>query len=298
MSEPKKRVLEIVKLLQKRAYCIKELTELFDVDIRTIQRDLSTIKEVFHPIKTSTGCFTLEKLEFDIDDVEYTTFFKLISMIEENKINIKNKNFNKLLKKYKQESEQIYHFFENPLEELQINKEILENLKYAIYFKRYCDIVYEEIEPKNLKDIKPYKVIYAKNNWYLTAMTKNYKFNNGFKRFRINFIKDVKINTKTFKTDPLVEDFIKNMHSLFEDYQKPKYEVILKANKNIKRFFKVKKYLPSQKIISEDKDSLTLSYMINQDMEVIPLIKTWLPDLKVISPKSLDKTIKELIQKY
>ena len=219
-------------------------------------------------------------------------------MIEQKRLSIKSKDFNKLVKKYLDQKKQIYHFFENPLEELKTNQKILEELKSAIYFKKYCDIVYHEKERRDLKDIKPYKIIYAKNNWYLVAMTKNYKFNNGFKRFRINFIKSIKVHSKTFKTDLEVEEFIKNMHSLFEDYKKPKYEVILEANENIKRYFKVKKYLPSQKIISETPSSLTLSYHINQDMEIIPLIKTWLPDLKVISPKKLDKTIRELIKKY
>ncbi len=298
MIEPRRRVLEIVKLLQKRAYCIQELSLIFEVEKRTIQRDIAVIKKVFHPISTSKGCYSLEKLEFDIDDMEFVSFFKIISLIEKNKISVKNKDFNNLLKKYQDETRQLYCFFENPLEELNTNQKLIKDIKFAIYFKRYCDIVYHEREERELKDIKPYKIVYAKNNWYLVAMTKNYKYNNGFKRFRINFIKDIKIDTKTFKSDIQVEEFIKNMHSLFEDYQKPKYEVILEANSNIKRYFKIKKYLPSQKILDETQTSLTLSYKINQDMEIIPLIKTWLPDLKVVSPKELDKTIREIIKKY
>ncbi len=298
MTEPRKRVLEIVKLLQKRAYCINELVNLFGVEKRTIQRDLSIIKEIFHPIQTSKGCYSLQKLEFEIDDMEFITFFKVISLIEQKRLSIKDKDFNKLFQKYQEKTEQLYCFFENPLEELKTNQKLIEEIKSAIYFRKYCDIIYHEKEERELKDIKPYKIIYAKNNWYLAAMTKNYKFNNGFKRFRINFIKSIKIHSKTFKKDIQVEEFIKNMHSLFEDYQKLKYEVILEANENIKRFFKIKKYLPSQKIVDETPSSLTLSYKINQDMEIIPLIKTWLPDLKVISPKSLDKTIREIIKRY
>ncbi len=298
MNEPRKRVLEIVKLLQKRSYCIQELSEIFEVDKRTIQRDMAIIKEVLHPISTLKGCYTLKEPKFDIDNVEFINFFKIISLIEQNHISIKNKDFDNLFKKYKNKTKQIYYFFENPLEELKTNKKLIKDIKFAIYFNRYCDLVYHEKEERILKDIKPYKIIYAKNNWYLAAMTKNYKFNNGFKRFRINFIKDIKIHAKTFQIDIQIEEFIKNMHSLFEDYQKPKYEVILEANQNIKRYFKVKKYLPSQKILSETPNSLTLSYKINQDMEIIPLIKTWLPDLKVISPKRLDKTIRDIIKKY
>ena len=43
---------------------------------------------------------------------------------------------------------------------------------------------------------------------------------------------------------------------------------------------------------------LIISYQINSDMEIIPLIKTWIPHIKIISPNKLKKRIEDEIKKY
>jgi predicted DNA-binding transcriptional regulator YafY len=201
--------------------------------------------------------------------------------------------------KMKKESKQIYSIFESPIEELE-NIEFFDEIKQAIKYRQYCDIIYNEKEPKILKDVEPQKILYAKNNWYLAVMSKtNYQKNGGFKRLRINFIDEFKLKTKTFQTNIQAQMHIQNMQSLFQDFESPNYEVQVRVSYEVSRYFRVKKYLSSQKLISEEKNGdLILSFQINDDMEIIPLIKTWIPHLKVISPTKLDNKIKEELSKY
>ena len=199
----------------------------------------------------------------------------------------------------KKESNQIYTIFENPIEELK-NVLFLENMKQAIKYRQYCDIVYNEKETKILKDIEPQKILYAKNNWYLAIMSKNdYKDNGGFKRLRINFIDEFTLKTKTFHSNVQAQEHIKNMQSLFQDYDSPNYEVLIQVDYEVSRYFRVKKYLSSQQIHEEKENGdLILSYQINTDMEIIPLVKMWIPHLKVLSPEKLNKRIKKEISQY
>jgi predicted DNA-binding transcriptional regulator YafY len=295
------RVLSILKMFSKGdEVCSAYLSSIFFQDIRTIQRDLKILKEFFpNIIQTKKGCYKLlsnHELKAIFDDPkEVKSLIEILSLIDSDSLTLlKDKKFDYLKSNYSK----IYYFFENPIEDLKKLK-FLEELKDAVLFQKYCDIVYEERDRKDLKDIRPYKILYAKNNWYLAAHTNNYKLNYGFKRFRINFITDVKIKSKTFKKDIEIVKHIENFQSLFEDFKTPQYEVILEASPNIERYFRVKKYLKSQKILEQKEDkSLLLSFKINNDMEIIPLIKTWLPDLKVISPTSLREKILEDIEKF
>lgn len=295
-----KRILSILKeFASQKELCTYILKDKFSVDIRTLQRDIKVLRDFFPAIvSTKRGCYKLLndyelKLLFE-DNKKIENLMEILSIVDSGSVRIlEEENF-----PFLKDEQKIFKIFENPIEELK-KLNFLTELKDAIKYQKYCDIVYFEKYRRDLKDIKPYKIIYAKNNWYLASHTKNYKFNGGFKRFRINFIEDVKVKSKTFKKDPLIEAHIKEFQSLFEDFQAPSYEVILKASPNIERYFRVKKYLKSQKIIKQEEDkSLLLSFYINNPMEIVPLIKTWIPDLKVISPDFLKKQIAEDIKKF
>ena len=71
----------------------------------------------------------------------------------------------------------------------------------------------------------------------------------------------------------------------------------IEVDKSIKRFFKQKKFLSSQTILKED-DNLFLSYKITNDMEILPLVRKWLPNIKIISPKSTKDKFKNELQSY
>jgi predicted DNA-binding transcriptional regulator YafY len=88
------------------------------------------------------------------------------------------------------------------------------------------------------------------------------------------------------------------MQSLFQNYNHKNYNVKVEVKKEVARYFRVKRYLSSQKIIDEVDGNLILSFDINDDMELIPLIRQWIPYLKVLSPASLQTKIKKEIKNY
>ncbi len=301
------RVLEIIKTLsQNREVCTQKLSKQFDINQRAIQRDILLVKEFFENslIATSRGCyrvlnsstfFNIFKDKNRVEDIK--EFFEFLTLFDDNILNIfDNKKF-KFIKHIKNDTKQIYHIRDNPIEKLQSTK-ILEDIKSAIKYQRYIDLVYHEIKERDFKDIKAQKIIYAKGNWYLAAMTKNYKQNSGFKLFRINFIKEIKLKPNQFQRDIEAENFIQNFQSLFTHYIEPNYEVKIKVDKEVARHFISKKHLKSQKIVEEIDGNLIISYQINNDMEIIPLVKTWIPHLKIISPDRLKKRVEDDIKKY
>ena len=65
------------------------------------------------------------------------------------------------------------------------------------------------------------------------------------------------------------------------------------------KFFRAKKFLPSQNIVEQKEDgSLVISFKVTQDLEVEELIKKWLPFMKVIAPLSLKQKIDAELRAY
>lgn len=303
-----KRILHILQRLSKHEkVCTKALASEFEESDRNIQRDLKLLKEFLEDSlkPAGRGCYRLIDQTNFINlakssggSKEFFNFLEFVTLFDARALKLLEHEEFTFLEQLKRESAETYTIFDNPIEELQKTL-FLEDLKHAIKYRRYCDIVYNESQPRLLEDIQPQRILYAKNNWYLAAMTKNYKHNHGFKLFRINFIDSLTLKSKTFHRNLEAEAHIKSMQSLFQDYKQPNYSVTLEVSAEVSRYFRVKKYLASQKIIEEREDgSLLLSFEINNDMEIIPLVRTWLPHLRVITPGHLDQKIRAELAAY
>lgn len=75
----------------------------------------------------------------------------------------------------------------------------------------------------------------------------------------------------------------------------------LLASVKVAKYFgeDMKKLLTSQQFVNKRDDGsveFTLDY--TQSLELLPLIKRWLPDLKILSPKSLEEELREDVHCY
>ncbi|HIP59085.1 MAG TPA: WYL domain-containing protein [Campylobacterales bacterium] len=193
----------------------------------------------------------------------------------------------------------IYQLHSSPFEEIKDQK-IWHTLKEAIRNKRYICIAYHESKLLSYSHVKPIKIVYAKNNWYLaTIISEEDKHGYGFTFLRINHIIGVSMETQNFQEDISALKFLENFQTLFEEYRGKSYTVNLLAKKEIAVFFKQKKYLKSQSIVDTQEDgSLLLSFRIDNSLEIMPLIKQWLPHLIVVQPQTLKEEIDKILHQY
>jgi len=301
------RILEMISMLsRKQTICNKEMSSIFETDKRTIQRDMKILKEFFKEklYQPNRGCYILqdsENLYSFIQNSAQTnnlkSFFEFITLFDDNLLSFFNQEEFPMIKEIRRESKVYYHILEKPIEEL--NNPFLDLIKEAIAMRRYIDVTLTEIKPKNLEMVKPIKIVFAEGNWYLASITKNYKTNYGFKFLRINFITDLKLHSQTFQREIEAQKFIEDFQSLFQNYKSTNYEVTLRIDAKVSRYFKVKKHLKSQKIIeTKQNGDIIVTYQINNEMEIVPMIKKWIPHIRVLSPKTLDDRIKDEIRQY
>ena len=302
-----RRILQMLQMLsQGQTLCSDTLTNIFSTDKRTIQRDLKLLREhlgekLYAP---SRGCYRLQSTAElrgylaqmqQSDDIR--PFFEFITLFDDRLLSIFDQKEFPIVRQIRRESKVYYHILENPIENLRTP--FLKDIKLAIKERHYASVSFKEIHPRDLEMVKPIKIVFAEGNWYLAAITQNYKFNHGFKFLRINFITGFRLQPQTFHREIEAEKFIENFQSLFQDYKTPVYEVRVRVDAGVARYFRVKKHLKSQRIEEEKANGdLIVSFQINNEMEILPFVKKWLPLVRILSPKALDERLKEEIRRY
>lgn len=296
--------LQLLKeLLEGKKVCLKTFSSKFDISLRTAQRYIEDLAEIFgdNLIKDSElysfiSNSILETNILDFNKKELENFVDLYSLLEfdfSKHLDEKNRTiFQKMEKKYSQ----TYMIKQNPFEKFSQKKELLFDIKDAIKNRRYTKIEYISDKKYIFEDVKILKIVFAEGNFYLAVLTPD-EINSGFKFLRLNFVDKIDLYPNSFKRDYEAEDFLKKFQTLFSNYKKEPFEVVLKIDESVKRFFINKKFLSSQ-IILENKDDLIVSFKVTNSMEILPLVKKWLPNIKIVSPKEIKEQFEEELREY
>ena len=177
---------------------------------------------------------------------------------------------------------------------------LLKELESKIKHQKYINIQYEINGKINKFEVKPYKIIFINENFYLACGIEHEKLE--FALYRLSKIKSIEDTSKTYHKNQEIEDFIKDMQTPFSiyrrDYKKYLINVVLEVDKSKAFYFENKKYLKSQEEKKQDDGSLLLTFKVTQEMEIEELVKRWIPFVKVIEPKSLKEKIDSDLKKY
>ncbi len=315
MTNQTVRVLELLKRFNNnQKICIERLKD----DIlwegkseKTIRRDLNVIKEVFpnsfHLIGGEKGCYkAITKKLFNqfLDERTLSLIIQTFNIAQRNEL-FKSLDIDKvdknILENKIKDSKKIYLFKSKPYELKKDNYELIKKLEHAIFHQKYITIKYKARNRVEVYQVKPYKIVFIKENFYLASEVDTYNFL--FSLYRISKIDEVTISSKTFYKNREIKDFIEFIQTPFARYRRGfrKYliEVILEVDKSKAFYFKLKKFLSSQKIIeTKESGNLIVSYQITQNIEIEELIKMWFPYIKVISPLDLKEKIINEINQY
>jgi hypothetical protein len=305
------RLLYIVdRLLDQEVSNASLATEIFgenNANNRTkVRNSIAVIKKTFGEkcVETAKGKHKL----IDIPQVMRELYknsakgmievFEFISLFDSKKFDIFKQSEPELVTRIKKETDEIYSIFDKPFEEI-TNQELWHEIKSVVKNRRYISVVYKKNELKTYNHIKPIRIVYAHNNWYLAVLLDDEEKNYDFTPLRINNIIHLEKDEGKFHNEPEAIAHLNNMQSLFEGYKMPRQEVQVEVSKKIAVYFRHKKYLKTQKIIDERKDgSLLLSYEISTSKEIFPLIKQWIPHIRIVHPLPLKEEIEKIFRDY
>lgn len=154
-------------------------------------------------------------------------------------------------------------------------------LRKAIAEHRQCTFFYKEKK----RVVAPYRLVNVKNVWYLAAMEQD-----NLKGFLLSGIKWLALRDETFVPEERIEQCIDEEDDVWFSLQK--FPVRLHVNSSVASYFLRRAVLPGQVIDMQNSDgSLEITCKIADERQLLPWVRYWLPNLTILSPKSLHATL-------
>ncbi len=294
------RLVSILKkLYEGEELSVKDLAEEFNVSSRTIQRDFNE-KLISFPIyqdkrkwKMQEG-FRLEKISSIEDQVVLDIMDKLYegmgsefsAKAKKLLLKIKNNDFNPIYTKLN-------------MEDISDKLDVIKDLELAIKSKNIIESKYKfEGDNKTFTiNVKPLKIACFEGFGYLIALDINE--NDTLKKYYLKNISNIKYTDENFEIDSKLEVLLKDSISIWFDEDKEPFEVKINVSSAISRYVKRKPISPTQSVESIYEDgSMDIVVKITNEMEITPIIKYWLPHMKVLEPKWIDDVVRKEIKKY
>ena len=290
------RTISILKRLNEaQKLCVSHLALEYEVSERTIRRDFELIRDIFGDFISKDGeCYKAYN-KMLLDDVLHATDLMTLANIVNlfgttQKQSLITPHTKKLIKR----SMSVYDFKSRPFENMQ-NLDILKKLEHAIKFQKEIKIRYTTERTTSYTLFWAYKILFLNENFYLVGVNAS---KDVVEYRRITMIEDVTYTKKSFFKNSHIEEFFDSMQTPWASYANPKVDIKLRVDVSIRRFFIKKKYLPSQRITHTfDNGDIEVVYTITNYKEVEELIIKWLPKVRIISPRNLNKMIKKVLAK-
>jgi len=290
------RILKILdKLSVGERPKLKELAAEFEVDVRTIRRDI-TERLSFFPLGIENGVVImadgfvfprsgLKDEELLTTELAFSAICGMSDAIDKQLQTIRAKiSYPLYATPYYVKAEQF--------EKINIEKSLLNKIEDAITKQNISKVTSNDITSV----VEPYKIVAFDGLWYLFAKDLS---DGKIKTYLLAQVTEFRASLKVYSSDQkAILKMLNNVHSAwFEDGNS--FEVIIKVMPEIAHVFKLKKFLSSQEIIKEQKDStLVVKFTISTDEDIDNLIKAWLPHIEVIKPDRLRKQIQKELEIY
>lgn len=272
----------------------QELAIEFNVSTKTLQRDFNERLASF-PIykenkqwKMQSG-FKLEKIKSLEEQLILDILEKMTESIGGN---FATKSHKLLSKIRNEEFNPIYTKLN--IEDITDRLDDIMSIEHAIKEKKELVCSYEnDREGKFKAKLQPLKIVNFDGFWYLVALRDNY-----LEKYYIKALSNIQQTDTDFSTDEKIDALLNNSISIWFKADIEPYTAKLFADATAAKYFK-RRPLPTQTIESVHQDgTMEFNIKITNEMEIIPIVKYWIPHLKVIEPLWISEMINDDLKVY
>ena len=288
-----RRTQIIAKLHNGAKLTHKELAEEFNVSTKTIQRDFASMVTLY-PIYKDGRCWRFE------DNYEFKEQLSIQDDLTLKLLLQASKSFDK---SFQESSSKLLSRINDNISSPIYTKIDLENISNKlseVHFIEKAINKSQRISFTYLKDdnslgitIEPYKIVNFDSFWYLVGKRKG-----NLRRYYLQNIFDVEIEDTIFKKSKKIEELINNAINIWFD-ENNSFEVKLLIDKSIKKYFQRKPISNTQRYIGLDEDdNMIVTLQATHENEIFPIVKYWLPNIKILEPKEMNEKVKKDIQEF
>lgn len=279
----------LVKLNQGERLDAHQLADEFGVNPRTIQRDLNE-RLAYLPLEKVDGRYRLDPAflgKLGLRDIErFASLAGVRGLFPSLSDDFLRDIFDRriegaLLVKG--------HHYEN----LNGKEAQFRQLERAIVGHRRIGFDYaKDSGTKTYDGVEPYKLVNHKGIWYLAAMD-----GGKVKTFAFSRLDSLRLLDNTFAPDPAVERGLVEDDGIWMGEEKK--EIVIKVAKEVAGYFKRRKLIANQVVEKELEDGgLIVSARVGHVNQVVPIVRYWIPHLRIISPEGLQGQMEREMAAY
>lgn len=145
---------------------------------------------------------------------------------------------------------------------------------------------------KHYRVVSPYKLLNLKGIWYLAGLD-----GEKLKTFSFAKIESLHVSDTVFTWSPEIDTKLAAEDGIW--FTESQHEVILKVSTEVSGYFKRRKLIANQVIEKELADGgLLLSAKVGHPNQVLPIVRYWIPHIKIISPDSWQSQLETSLSDY
>lgn len=138
--------------------------------------------------------------------------------------------------------------------------------------------------------IEPYRLLRHKGAWYLAA-----RDHGQFKTFSLARMRALRVSRESFSPDAGTERQLADEDTLWQARQR----VLLRIDAQAAPHFRRRKLIASQKIEQALEDgSLVVSLQAAHAGQVLPVVRYWMPHLRILSPEAWQAKLEQGLARY
>lgn len=279
----------LVKLNQGEKLDPQALAEEFGVNMRTIQRDLNC-RFAYLPLQKTNGHYHLEPTFLGKLSTKDIDRFASLAGVKGLFPSLADDFLRDIFDGSIQSTFLVKgHHYEN----LSGKEVLFKGLEKAIIARHQIAFDYAKAEgSKCFNAISPYKLINNKGIWYLAGQDEG-----KLKAFSLTKISELRMLDSAFEWDEAIDSQLVEEDGIW--LSDDKQEIVIKVDAAVAGYFKRRKLIANQVIEKELTDGgLIVSAKVGHPNQIIPIVRYWIPNLRIISPEGLQRELEKVLIQY
>ena len=292
-----KRLVDILRRLNNgEKLSPSQLATEYDVSLRTINRDLKD-RFAFLELEKTKGSYSLSayllgKLTFS-DLKRFATLAGISGVYPD-----LSHDFLKSLLTSQLESALLVK--PQSTENVSHKTALFTQIENAIQNRRLVSFTYQKIisngtgnsQIKTYQNLHPYKLVSQHGVWYVAALDGSV-----MKSFSFNQISDLKILEQHYPINAQLLEQLQNEDSIWLNQNKTQVQMLIAAE--VAGYFKRRPLVAGQEIEKQNPDgSLVVNCKIAHPNQILPIIRYWLPHIRIVEPSHLQIELEAGLRGY
>ena len=279
----------LVKLNQGGKLNPQALADEFGVNLRTIQRDLN-VRFAYLPLQKTDGYYHLDPAFLGKLSTKDVDRFAGLAGVRGLFPSLSDDFLRDIFDARIQAAVLVKgHNYEN----LAGKEAVFRRLEQAIVGRQHIAFDYQKDSGlKSYPGVSPFKLINHKGIWYLAA-----RDGDKLKSFSFSKIENLRLLESHFPTDSTIDKQLAEEDSIWLNDDKK--EIVLKIDQEVAGYFKRRKLISNQVIEKELEDGgVIISAKVGHPNQVVPIVRYWIPHIRIISPEGLQMEMEAAISAY